>query len=69
MRGNSHVRFGERGDETRRPQGRKVRLAPTLRAPRGAVWQYPNGRKGVRQTPVGSAMYLNMAEANSAGRG
>jgi len=32
MRGNFHVRFGERGDETRRPQGRKVRLAPTLRS-------------------------------------
>ena len=31
MRGNSHVRFGERGGETRRPQGRKVRPAPTLR--------------------------------------
>jgi hypothetical protein len=32
MRGNSHVRFGERGGETRRPQGWKVRPAPTLRA-------------------------------------
>jgi len=42
---------------------------PTCGAPRGAVWQYPNGRKEVRQTPVGSAMYLNMAEADSAGRG
>ena len=31
MKGNFHVRFGERGEETRRPQGRKVRLAPTLR--------------------------------------
>ncbi len=31
MRGNSHVRFGERGGETRLPQGRKVRPAPTLR--------------------------------------
>ena len=32
MKGNSHVRFGERGGETRRPQGRKVRSAPTLRS-------------------------------------
>ena len=31
MKGNSHVRFGERGGETRLPQGRKVRSAPTLR--------------------------------------
>ena len=31
MRGNSHVRFGERGGETRQPQGWKVRPAPTLR--------------------------------------
>jgi type I restriction enzyme M protein len=31
MKGNSHVRFGERGGETRWPQGRKVRSAPTLR--------------------------------------
>jgi hypothetical protein len=31
MKGNFHVRFGERGGETRRPQGRKVRPAPTLR--------------------------------------
>ncbi len=32
MRGNSHVRFGERGGETRLPQGGKVRPAPTLRS-------------------------------------
>jgi type I restriction enzyme M protein len=32
MRGNSHVRFGERGGETHRLQGRKVRPAPTLRS-------------------------------------
>ena len=32
MKGNSHVRFGERGGETRLPQGRKVRSAPTLRS-------------------------------------
>ena len=32
MNGNLHVRFGERGGETRRPQGRKVRPAPTLRS-------------------------------------
>jgi hypothetical protein len=32
MKGNSHVRFGERGGETRWPQGRKVRSAPTLRS-------------------------------------
>jgi len=32
MRGNSHVRFGERGGETRQPQGWKVRPAPTLRS-------------------------------------
>jgi type II restriction/modification system DNA methylase subunit YeeA len=32
MKGNFHVRFGERGGETRRPQGRKVRPAPTLRS-------------------------------------
>jgi len=31
MRGNSHVRFGERGGETRRLQSQKVRPAPTLR--------------------------------------
>ena len=31
MRGNSHVRFGERGGETHQPQGWKVRPAPTLR--------------------------------------
>ena len=31
MKENFHVRFGERGGETRRPQGRKVRSAPTLR--------------------------------------
>jgi predicted helicase len=31
MKGNFHVRFGERGGETRRPPGRKVRPAPTLR--------------------------------------
>ena len=31
MKGNFHVRFGERGGETRPPQGRKVRPAPTLR--------------------------------------
>jgi type I restriction enzyme M protein len=31
MKGNFHVRFGERGGETRWPQGRKVRSAPTLR--------------------------------------
>lgn len=32
MKGNFHVRFGERGGETRRPQGRKVRSAPTPRS-------------------------------------
>ena len=32
MKENFHVRFGERGGETRRPQGRKVRSAPTLRS-------------------------------------
>ena len=32
MRENSHVRFGGGGGETRRPQGRKVRPAPTLRS-------------------------------------
>ena len=32
MKGNFHVRFGERGGETRRPPGRKVRPAPTLRS-------------------------------------
>ncbi len=32
MKGNFHVRFGERGGETRRPQGRKVRPAPTRRS-------------------------------------
>jgi hypothetical protein len=32
MRGNSHVRFGERGEETHLPKGRQVRLAPTLRS-------------------------------------
>jgi type II restriction/modification system DNA methylase subunit YeeA len=32
MRGNSQVRFGEGGGETRRSQGRKVRPAPTLRS-------------------------------------
>jgi type I restriction enzyme M protein len=52
-----------------RPQPGQTLADPACGAPRGAVWQYPNGRKGVRQTPVGSAMYLNMAEANSAGRG
>jgi len=31
MRGNSHVRFGGRGGETRQPQDWKVRPAPTLR--------------------------------------
>src|SRR3712207_2339611 len=31
MKGNFPVRFGERGGETRRPQGRKVRPASTLR--------------------------------------
>jgi type I restriction enzyme M protein len=31
MKGNFHVRFGERGRETRRLQSRKVRPAPTLR--------------------------------------
>ncbi len=31
MKGNFHVRFGERGGETRWPQGQKVRSAPTLR--------------------------------------
>jgi hypothetical protein len=36
MKGNFHVRFGERGGETRRPPGRKVRPAPTLRAD---VWR------------------------------
>jgi type I restriction enzyme M protein len=32
MKGNFHVRFGERGRETRRLQSRKVRPAPTLRS-------------------------------------
>ncbi len=32
MKGNFHVRFGERGGETRRLQSRKVRPAPTLRS-------------------------------------
>jgi len=32
MKGNFHVRFGERGGETHRLQGRKVRSAPTLRS-------------------------------------
>ncbi|HJZ05832.1 MAG TPA: hypothetical protein VJ327_08325, partial [Patescibacteria group bacterium] len=31
MKGNFHVRFGERGGETHHPQGWKVRPAPTLR--------------------------------------
>ena len=31
MKGNFHVRFGERGGETRCLQGQKVRSAPTLR--------------------------------------
>ena len=31
MKGNFHVRFGERGGETHPPQGWKVRPAPTLR--------------------------------------
>jgi SAM-dependent methyltransferase len=34
MKGNFHVRFGERGGETRWPQGQKVRSAPTLRTGR-----------------------------------
>src|SRR6266496_5187340 len=33
MTRNGHVRFGERGRETRLPQGRKVRSAPTLFSP------------------------------------
>src|SRR5258708_11424964 len=33
MTRNGHVRFGERGRETRLPQGRKVRSAPTLLSP------------------------------------
>jgi len=44
-------------------------LDPACGAPRGAVWQYPNGRKEVRDEPVGTAAYLNAAEADSAGRG
>ncbi|MAU00347.1 MAG: hypothetical protein CL608_24665 [Anaerolineaceae bacterium] len=32
MKGNFHVRFGERGGETHRLQSRKVRSAPTLRS-------------------------------------
>ncbi len=34
MKENFHVRFGERGGETRPPQGWKVRSAPTLRTGR-----------------------------------
>ncbi len=33
MTRNGHVRFGERGRETRLSQGRKVRSAPTLFSP------------------------------------
>ena len=33
MTRNGHVRFGERGRETRLSQGRKVRSAPTLLSP------------------------------------
>ena len=33
MRETSHVRFGERGRETRRSQGRKVRLPYSTRSP------------------------------------
>jgi hypothetical protein len=32
MKGNFHVRFGERGGETRWSQDQKVRSAPTLRS-------------------------------------
>ena len=32
MKGNFHVRFGERGGETRWLQNQKVRSAPTLRS-------------------------------------
>lgn len=32
MKGNFHVRFGERGGETRWLQNRRVRSAPTLRS-------------------------------------
>ena len=32
MKGNFHVRFGERGGETHWSQGQKVRSAPTLRS-------------------------------------
>ena len=50
MKGNFHVRFGERGEETRRPQSRKVRLAPTLRTGGFLAQSYehmagPNGEK------------------------
>ena len=33
MTRNCHVRFGERYEETRPPQGRKVRFAPTPLSP------------------------------------
>lgn len=48
MKGNFHVRFGERGGETRWLESQKVRSAPTLRAPRGAIKQYLKGKETIR---------------------
>ena len=53
MKGNFHVRFGERGGETRWPQGRKVRSAPTLRTGGflAQSYEYMNGALGDTSTP------------------
>ena len=47
MKENFHVRFGERGGETRRPQGRKVRSAPTLRSGTTAYVAEQRGRRWI----------------------
>jgi type I restriction enzyme M protein len=48
MKGNLHVRFGERGGETRWSQGRKVRSAPTLRSAGFLAQAYLHMQKQVR---------------------
>ena len=50
MKENFHVRFGERGGETRRPQGRKVRSAPTLRT--GMISEYFSDQTGAHVTGI-----------------
>ena len=50
MKENFHVRFGERGGETRRPQGRKVRSAPTLRS--GMISEYFSDQTGAHVTGI-----------------